>query len=98
MEYDPKLRAPIQVKANATLNIQVDFTGVPKPSAEWYLGAMRLDNGQRTTITSTEYYTTLNVRGMTADDAGEYKVIVKNRAGSASANFEVKIKGIYQNL
>ena len=93
LEYDARLKSAQLVRAGTSLIIQVDFTGVPTPTASWTLNGTSVATSQRATIDTTEYYTTLTVRNFTADDVGTYKVDVKNKAGSATASFQANIKG-----
>ncbi len=95
LEYDSRFKQTQRIKVGTSLIIQVDFTGFPAPSANWCLNGTPLSQSQRVSVDQTEYYTTLTVRGMSKDDVGNYSVNVKNQAGSASANFDIKMRGKY---
>ena len=96
IEYDQRYKTPQQIRGGTSLVYQVDFTGVPTPTASWSHDGAPLTKDARVSIDTTEYYTTLTVKGMKREDVGMYAVEVKNKAGSASASFEAKIRGKYQ--
>ena len=97
LEYDGRFRVPQQLKAGMSLVIPVDFTGNPTPSATWSLRGSPLAHSSKYQIDTSEYNTTLTVRDTEMDDSGTYTVNVSNRAGSASASFDVNFKGTFLN-
>ena len=98
LEYDSRFNTPQSYVAGKTLAIQVDFSGVPTPSALWKLNGTELGPTQRTSIETNEYNTTLTIRGLRLEDAGSFRVEVKNSAGTATASFDISIKGENSSL
>ena len=93
LEYDSRFNSQQSLKAGTTLTINVDFSGVPTPSAQWMLNGSEVIQDQRVTIKTSEYSSAIVVRGLSPKDAGIYKIDVKNAAGSANASFDIAVKG-----
>ena len=93
LDYESRLKSPQSLKAGSTLTLHVDYTGSPTPTAAWSLGGTPVVSSPRVSIESSEYGTTLMVRGVGPEDGGNYRLDVKNAAGSANASFEVNVRG-----
>ncbi len=85
---------PQQLKAGMSMILPVDFTGNPAPSATWSFRGVPLGLSGKYQINTSEYNTTLTVRDTEIDDSGTYTVTVTNRAGTASASFDINFKGL----
>ena len=77
--------------------LPVNFTGTPAPKATWYLNDKPIESVKPYNIDSGDKHSTLQAKGVTAAEAGKYKVVAENEAGSDSAEFTVNIKGIFIN-
>ncbi len=74
--------------------IPVDFTGNPTPSAVWHFRGTPLGPSGKYQMETSEYNSTLTVRDTDMEDSGTYSVVVTNRAGTASAAFDINFKGV----
>jgi hypothetical protein len=91
--YEDKYDETMVVKAGATIMIPVTVTGYPTPTTKWYHGDQELRATNGITIEIAETHNTLTVKGVSAKNAGTYRVEAENKVGSDSAEFTVKIKG-----
>jgi hypothetical protein len=89
---DEKLKEQ-SLKAQSTLIIMVNISGNPDPTTKWFFGEEELVKSDSQTIESTATMSTLTVKGVTASNAGLYKVVAQNEAGEDSAEFTISIKG-----
>ena len=71
----------------------VNVTGMPTPKVTWYHGDDEVKATGNITIESSENSSTLTIKPVSAADAGSYKVVAKNKVGTASAEFTVNVKG-----
>ncbi|CAF1556967.1 unnamed protein product, partial [Adineta ricciae] len=82
--------SPISVAAGQVLYISCEVTGYPRPTMIW-----EPDNNRARTEQS-DTFVALSVSKVRANEGGNYKLILKNVAGTAEASFEVKIQNVPQ--
>ena len=92
--YDDKLQKPQALKAGSSLIISVNVSGSPDPKVTWFRGDQEITKSNDINIETTKSGSTLTVKGVSSDNAGNYKVVAENEAGSDSAEFSANIKGI----
>ena len=91
LTYDKK-QVDITLKGGASYIINVNYTGQPTPKISWFHGEEELIN-ERVDIEIGKDFTRLTVTGLTAKNAGTYKVTAENEVGSESAEFTLTVKG-----
>ena len=79
------------LKGGQTLNLDVNYSGYPKPKLQWFFNDTALP--ANADVTTSDVSTNLRVRAVTSDNAGQYKVKISNAAGEKSATFDVLVKG-----
>ena len=90
LEYGSTL-SRLQLKGGQTLNLDVNYSGYPKPRVEWLFNDAALPSN--TDVMTSDSSTTLRARAVTKDNAGQYKLRVSNSAGETTATFDVLVKG-----
>lgn len=90
MEFEKPLTQPLQVKAGSNLAVNLKFTGTPAPSIKWYLNEEPLNGSMFTVMKDTTGLTNTNP---SVKDAGSYKIIAENEAGTAEISFNVEVLG-----
>ena len=73
--------------------IPVDFIAVPTAKATWLFNDQPIATSQVVAVSDSDTFTTLTVKNMAAENSGEYKVKVTNKAGSAVAKFTINVMG-----
>ena len=81
------------LKAGASLIINVNISGSPDPKVKWFHGEQELTKTNGINIETTQTGSTLTVKGVSSANAGTYKVVAENEAGSDIAEFTANIKG-----
>jgi hypothetical protein len=71
----------------------VDFTGVPKPSAQWYRNDEPLSSDPRVAIESSDSHSSITISDLRPEDGGQLKLKVTNKAGSQEAVFPITVRG-----
>ncbi|NP_001368673.1 Titin homolog [Caenorhabditis elegans] len=76
--------APTDLTAvkNGKTKITAEFTGHPAPEIHWFKNKKEIFSGKRQWIENIAGATSLTIGEMREDDEGEYKIVVKNTAGS----------------
>ena len=93
LEYDNRLKSVQNIRAGTSMILNIDFDAVPQPSVEWFLNNSSLSSSNRVNIEYSDSHTTLTVKNCNRDDAGKYTLKVRNKAGTATADFEVEVRG-----
>ena len=78
-----------------TAKVNVGVEGEPAPSVSWYKDNAPLRAKANVVVDVSEMATTLVIKRMTREDAGEYEVIAKNDWGTTKERFTVKVVGRY---
>ncbi|XP_074660403.1 disorganized muscle protein 1-like [Tubulanus polymorphus] len=89
----PEIR---QVGSNVVFEVTV--AAEPAPNVVWYFGNAVLQKSARFLISQqstqqSEYIISLEIVDVTKNDAGQYKVIVKNDFGESTANLALNLDG-----
>ena len=87
--------APIEVLDGEELTLNVTVSGKPKPEVTWFKDGKRLRDSYRVNIKSKDDKFSLNILKVKPDDAGTYKCEVKNKAGTVSRTYNVKVGGMF---
>ena len=90
LEFEKPLKQPVQVKAGSNLAVNLKFTGTPAPSIKWFLNKEPLNGSMFTVMRDT---TGLANTNPSCRDAGSYRVVAENEAGTAEASFVVEVLG-----
>jgi len=98
LEYDQRFNNVLSCRSGTSVNIDVNFTGYPDPTAEWFFNGTPLaSSGVQATVQTDAWHTGLNVKNLRPNEAGLYKVKVSNKAGSKTATFTVEVKGSHDD-
>ncbi len=72
----------------AKLLIETELCADPEPEIKWYIGDKVLKDGGRLKIKQRKdgefFFLALEIKDVSEDDGGEYKIIAKNKLGSAT--------------
>jgi len=94
IDIDPRYRAPQEVKQGSTLVLPVNYSGVPRPRANWYHRGLPLGvRHGHVHIDSGDNYSTLTVLGIESNEGGKYEVAVENLAGLTRFEYDVIVRG-----
>ncbi|XP_072021853.1 twitchin-like isoform X7 [Amphiura filiformis] len=81
----PKMK---QSDDGGKLNIETELCADPEPEIKWYIGDKVLKDGGRLKIKQRRdgefFFLALEITDVSEDDGGEYKIIAKNKLGSAT--------------
>ena len=94
LDYDRRLDNLASCRSGATLSIDVNYTAFPDPKIEWSFNGLPLTDSSRISVQTDSWHTGVNIRSLTPQDAGVYKVKVSNKAGSKTASFTVGVRGL----
>ncbi|XP_071479592.1 twitchin-like [Diadema antillarum] len=81
----------LKVKGGEKFEIELTFTGFPKPTATWEIGTAPVKEDGRVLIKTTKTYTKLIVDSAQRCDAGRYTIGVKNASGVDTARCKVVV-------
>ena len=92
MEFDSRYQQ-MSLPVGSSLKLNIGVEGEPAPHITWYKDGAKLAGRGHAAIETTDYMTSLGVRRVGRDDAGEYCVVAKNEWGMSDARFNVNIMG-----
>lgn len=72
--------------------LEVQVTGYPKPSVEWYLGKTKITDSERYRTSLRGDLYTLSIIDLKQSDTGPYKCIATNDHGSTGAVLDLTVK------
>lgn len=82
----------ITVRAGEDFNIHVPYVGFPKPVASWFANDKILDETDtRVHPTLTDDYASIIVKNANRNDAGQYRLQLKNPSGFDTATLNVRV-------
>ena len=87
--------APINVVEDDELSLTVTVSGKPKPEVTWFKDGKRVRDSNQVNIESKGDKFSLAIPKIKPDDSGSYKCEVKNKAGTATRTYNVKVSGMY---
>lgn len=95
LEYDERFNQVQSCRSGTSVIIDINFTGHPDPSVEWFFNGTPLTaSGVQASAQTDASHTGLTVKNIRPNEAGLYKVKVSNKAGSKTATFTIEVKGI----
>lgn len=83
----------INVKAGQNFQIQVPFSGFPKPTAVWMNGIKEIEDDTRINLKVAEDHVLLTNTKAERGDAGRYRLTLKNPSGQDSGSLNVNVLG-----
>lgn len=83
----------INVKAGQNFQIQVPFSGFPKPTAVWMNGVKEIEDDTRVYLKVAEDHVLLTNTKAERGDAGRYRLTLKNASGQDSGSLNVNVLG-----
>ncbi|XP_078481079.1 immunoglobulin-like and fibronectin type III domain-containing protein 1 isoform X2 [Ciona intestinalis] len=86
-----KLSGDQHLKAGKELRLKIPYTGFPLPIAQWTKDGKKMTTKGRVASETSDVDTTFSISGLTAEDSGEYGLLLKNKEGNAKLNFNVVI-------
>jgi hypothetical protein len=90
---EPEETAPTVLSPEGDATIKATVLGNPQPSVTWYKDDMPTFGSLRADIRSRGNIQFLKFSSIKPDDAGTYKCEAKNKLGTASRKFVVKVEG-----
>ncbi|XP_065941807.1 twitchin isoform X18 [Magallana gigas] len=81
----------INVKAGQNFQIQVPFSGFPKPTAVWMNGIKEIEDDTRVYLKVAEDHVLLTNTKAERGDAGRYRLTLKNASGQDSGSINVNV-------
>lgn len=88
----------INVKAGQNFQIQVPYTGFPKPTAVWMNGTKEIEDDLRVHLKVAEDHVLLTNTKAERGDAGRYRLTLKNPSGQDSGSLNVNVLGTSPNF
>ena len=88
----------INVKAGQNFQIQVPYTGFPKPTAVWMNGTKEIEDDLRVHLKVAEDHVLLTNTKAERGDAGRYRLTLKNPSGQDSGSLNVNVLGTLPNF
>ncbi|XP_023246836.1 titin homolog isoform X2 [Copidosoma floridanum] len=78
-------------RLNGCLQLQCDIRGSPSPSTTWFRNGTRLERSPRIKRSFIGERATLEISGVTSNDAGEYICEAKNLLGTTRSSCKVEV-------
>ena len=91
--YAEKLKEPINVKAGQKMIIETNVTGHPTPTVVWTFNEQPVDLVKGIAVENKGTSYKLHSSAAITSHAGTYKLKAENKAGEATAEFIVVVKG-----
>jgi len=96
LHYDERLENMLSCWSDTSITIDVDITGYPDPTAEWFFKERPLSStGVQAKVQTCAWRTRLKLSEVRPGEGGLYEVKVTNKAGVNTAAFIVQVKGPY---
>ena len=92
MSLDERWRA-VRAHAGGTAKVSVGVEGEPAPTISWYKDGAPLRAKSNVTVDLGDTATSIVIRRLTREDAGDYEVAAKNDWGTTKERFTVKVVG-----
>ncbi|KAM8883810.1 myosin-binding protein C, slow-type [Synchiropus picturatus] len=85
----------VTIVAGNKLRLEIPISGEPAPRVVWMKGErVILDSGHRVRAETYGDQTSLTIDVTERDDTGNYKIVLQNEAGEASASVKIKVVDI----
>ena len=81
----------IKVRAGEDFSVNINYTGFPKPTAQFWREETELSSEVRIVIQVTEEFVSIIVRNSAKADAGHYRLKLMNDSGYDTATFHVTV-------
>ena len=81
----------IKVRAGEDFSVNINYTGFPKPTAQFWREELELSSDVRIHIQVTEEFVSIIVKNSTKKDAGHYRLKLMNDSGYDTASFHVTV-------
>uniref|UniRef100_A0A3B4TBR1 Titin n=1 Tax=Seriola dumerili TaxID=41447 RepID=A0A3B4TBR1_SERDU len=81
----------IVINAGETFSLEASVEGKPIPTAQWFKGAVEVENSARAEIKNTDFKALLVVKDAIRVDGGQYTLVLTNVAGTKTVPFSVKV-------
>jgi len=94
VNLDTKYQGVQKIKSGASMKLQANIAGVPTPAVTWYLADKPVERSSQVKLDSSADQAGLSVGNPTKLNAGKYRVVAENTAGSDSAEITVVILGL----
>lgn len=91
--YDDKLKEPQTIVGGYKLTIDTQISGVPAPTNSWTFNGEPLTPSENITIETTSQASKLTIVSATLPLSGTYTLTAVNDVGSATAEFNITVKG-----
>lgn len=92
---EPEQDEPVVLSQEADATIKLTVLGNPQPSVTWYKDGIPTYGNLRLDVRSRGNCHFIKFMGVKPDEAGTYKCVAKNRLGTASREFVVKVEGTF---
>jgi len=81
----------IKVRASEDFSVNINYTGHPKPTAQFWCEDKELCSSTRIHIQVTEEFVSIIVKNSSKTDAGQYRLKLMNDSGYDTATFNVTV-------
>ena len=92
LKYDSRYN-DMMTHVGGLIRITVSVDGEPTPSIQWLKDGVPLRERKWVMIDTTDFMTTLAVKRVTREDAGEYSLVAKNQFGTKDVTFILRVQG-----
>ena len=97
MVLDDRFRK-VQAHIGGTAKVGIGVEGEPAPSVSWFKDNAPLRAKSNVVVDVSETATTIVMKRMTREDAGDYELVAKNDWGTTKERFTVKVVGTLFSL
>ena len=89
---------PLEVVEGDEVLLEVTISGKPKPDVTWFKDGKRVRDSSRISLKPKGNKFSLVILSIKPDDAGTYKCEAKNKAGTVTKTFNVKVGSMFSML
>lgn len=86
-------QVPLEISDGGDVTLEVQVTGTPEPTVEWYKDNKPIQRSDRYLIQKKDDTHSLIIKGAGPEDSGPYQVRTYNPAGKNTRTFNVDISG-----
>ena len=87
----PKKFQDAHLNVGERLELQASIDGYPTPDVEWFKDSIPLVMTKRISISNVKSLHKLSIKAALIEDAGEYKLVAKNKVASASYSADLTV-------
>jgi len=93
IKYDSRYE-DMMTHVGGMVRMSASYSGEPRPKIQWFKDGAPLYDRKFLSIETTDNMSTLALRRVNRDDAGEYTMVAKNKFGSRDVTFVLKVQDV----